>query len=541
MRFRSIFPLLLSLLIATPAASALRIHAPLTVETVPLNRRGNCGGAFVTHALDHVTTPTKLPIGFYDSNGAGLAINDLDEDGLLDIVLANLAGDNVILWNRGGLKFEREALPSAAPARGAAIIDVDADGSLDIVFTQQATAPLYWRNQGEGRFAREVLNGVIYIGYAMNWLDADRDGDLDLLTGSYDVENEKILGQTAPKSGVIYYENLGDRFRATRIAGRSNTLAIWTGFDETGAHRIIIGNDFAVEDKYFTFRGGAWQESEPLAVMPHSTMSYDAADLDNDGAPEIFAVDMKPYADDEATMAQWAPVMDMMLAMPQVEGDPQIMENVLYDFDDGGQLRNIARAAHLDGTGWSWSAKFGDLDNDGFQDLYVVNGMISLELFSHLPGDELVEENQAYRNLLGAGFNAMPGWALNDSASGRGMTMADLDNDGDLDIVVNNLLSPATLFENQLCGGDSIEVDLRQAGLGNSRGIGSRLTLHTSAGAYHRHVSAVSGYLSGESSRLHFGFPAGTTLRRLSIIWNDGEYSEVDELEANTRITLRRN
>ena len=105
-----------------------------------------------------------------------------------------------------------------------AIIDVDADGLLDIVFTQQASAPLFWRNQGEGDFQRELLKGVTYIGYAMNWLDADHDGDLDLLTGSYDVENEKILGQSAPKSGVIYYENLGERFRATRIADRSNTL-----------------------------------------------------------------------------------------------------------------------------------------------------------------------------------------------------------------------------------------------------------------------------------------------------------------------------
>ena len=181
--------------------------------------------------MDHTTTPTKLPIGFYDSNGAGLAVNDLDADGLLDIVLANLAGDNAILWNRGGLRFERQALPSVTPSRGAAIIDVDADGRLDIVFTQQATAPLHWRNHGGGKFERQALTGVSYIAYAMNWLDANRDGDLDLLTGSYDVENEKILGQTAPKAGVIYYENLGDRFRSTRIADRSNTLAIFTGVD----------------------------------------------------------------------------------------------------------------------------------------------------------------------------------------------------------------------------------------------------------------------------------------------------------------------
>jgi len=527
-------------LMAAPVAFALRIHVPVTVEETPLNPRSGCSGAFIAHELDHNTTPSKLPIGFYDSNGAGLAINDLDDDGLLDIVMANLAGDNAIHWNRGGLRFERQALPTATPARGAAILDVDSDGNLDIVFTQQATAPLFWRNQGAGNFEREVLRGVIYNGYAMNWLDADRDGDLDLLTGSYDVEDEKILGQTAPKAGVIYYENRGDRFRATRIADRSNTLAIWTGVDQAGEHQVIIGNDFAVEDKYFAYRGGAFQETEPLAVMPHSTMSYDAADLDNDGAPELFAVDMKPYSDDEAMMAQWAPVMDMMMAMPHVDGDPQIMENVLYSFDEFGRPRNIAPAAQLDGTGWSWSAKFGDLDNDGYQDLYVVNGMISLELFSHLPDNELVEENQAYRNHAGASFEPMPGWALNDKASGRGMSLADLDNDGDLDIVVNNLGRSAKLFENQLCGGGSIEVDLRQRGVGNGRGIGSRLTLYTDSGVYQRDVTAVSGYLSGDSSRAHFGFPSGAMLKRLTIRWNDGEYSEVEDLSANTLITVTR-
>ena len=540
MRFRCLLLLLLALLLAAPMTFALRIHAPVKVHVAPLAPRADCSEAFIAHELDHRTTPTKQPIGFYDSNGAGLAVNDLDDDGLLDIVLPNLGGDNAILWNRGGLQFERQALPSATPARAAAIVDVDGDGLLDIVFSQQASAPLFWRNQGGVDFQREVLKGVIYIGYAMNWLDADRDGDLDLLTGSYDVENEKILGQSAPKSGVIYYENLGDRFRATRIADRSNTLAIWTGANLQGKHEIIIGNDFAVEDKYFSFRDGAWRESEPLDVMPHSTMSYDAADLDNDGAPEIFAVDMKPYTLDEAMIAQWQPVMEMMMAMPHVEGDPQIMENVLYSLDEAGKPQNIARAARLDGTGWSWSAQFGDLDNDGFQDLYVVNGMISLELFSHLPNNELVEENQAYRNLDGGGFAPMPSWSLNDTASGRGMTMADLDNDGDLDIVVNNLLSAAKLFENRLCGGDSIVVDLRQPGVGNGSGIGARLTLYADSGAYHRDVTAVSGYLSGDSSRVHFGFPAGAAPRRLAIRWNDGEYSEVEDLAANSLIAVTR-
>ncbi|MCY3779063.1 MAG: CRTAC1 family protein [Chloroflexi bacterium] len=527
------------LIAASSVVFAIRVYAPVKLESRALNEREACSDEFLARELDHITFASAMPVGYYDSNGAGLAIGDLNKDGLLDIVMANLAGDNHVFWNRGGLQFEREALPSQSPARAAATIDVDGDGCLDIVFTQQATAPLYWRNQGGESFKTQVLNGVSYIGYAMNWLDADRDGDLDLVTGSYDVENEKILGQTAPKAGVIYYENLGGSFHAQRIAGRSNTLAIWTGINRDGEHEIIIGNDFAVVDKTFTFRDDAWQETDALDVMPHSTMSYDSADLDNDGMREVFAVDMKPYADDAETLAQWQPVMDMMMAMPHIEGDPQIMENVLYA-GSGGQPVNIARAMRLDGTGWSWSAKFGDLDNDGYQDLYVVNGMISVELFSHLPNNELVEENQVYRNLSGAGFAPQLGWGLNDRASGRGMSLADLDNDGDLDVVVNNLLSPAMVFENRLCAGPAIEVDLRWKGIGNGAGIGSQLILKTDLGEFRRDVTALSGYLSGESSRVHFGFPVDAALQRLTIIWSDGEVSRIEELGANTLITVTR-
>ena len=237
-------------------AIALRIYQPIAVETVALSPRARCSGRFEAGELDHITQPANRPIGYYDSNGAGLALGDLDQDGLIDIVLANLAGDNAIFWNLGGLRFKKQALPSQAPSRAAAMVDVDGDGWLDIVFTQQVSAPLYWRNLTDERFAIEALPGLSYNGYAMNWLDADADGDMDLVTGSYDVENEKLQGLTAPQSGVVYYENLGDRFRAARLTGRSNTLAIHTALNEAGQYELIIGNDFATPDRYFTFRGG---------------------------------------------------------------------------------------------------------------------------------------------------------------------------------------------------------------------------------------------------------------------------------------------
>ncbi len=165
--------------------------------------------------------------------------------------------------------------------------------------------------------------------------------------------------------------------------------------------------------------------------------------------------------------------------------------------------------------------------------------MAAQELFSHLPGSELVEENQAFRN-DGSRFVPAPNWGLGATAGGRGMSMADLDNDGDLDIVVNNLMAPAVVFENQLCAGAGLEVDLRSPAGANTRGLGARLTLHTSAGTLTREVRSVAGYASGEPARVHFGFPGDSDLQRLDVRWPDGAVSSISQPKPGTLLTITR-
>lgn len=514
----------------------------IEVQTTPLKQQTECLNRFILHQLDHITSVIDQPVGYYDSNGSGVAVNDLNNDGLLDVVLANLAGDNAIFWNRNAMTFKKETLPSQNPSRSVAIVDVDSDGWQDIVFTQQMSPPLYWHNEQGTGFQRQVLQGVSYIGYSMNWTDVDRDGDLDLITGSYDAEVQKISRQFSQTLGVIYYENHGDHFVATRLAHISQALALLvTDINDDGQEDIIVGNDFAIPDQYFSYIDGEWIELPPLDIMPHSTMGFDSADIDNNGRMEFYAVDMKPYSDDANMKAQWRQVQNMMSAIPIEPDDPQIMENVLYAHDTAGNLENIAVDLSLNATGWSWSAKFGDLDNDGFQDLYVVNGMISVELFPYLPNDELVEENQVYQNIAGSQFVPRSDWELNTTASGRGMSMGDLDNDGDLDIVINNLLEKAIVFENQLCTGSSIEVDMQWQDSHNTRAIGSHVVLSTSSGDYRRDIKASSGYLSGDSSRIHIGFPEDTELYRMQISWTDGEQTQLEYISPDTLITVIRN
>ena len=514
----------------------------LSVERIPLVANfERCSGAFKEHTLDHLSTvPGGDNVRMFEANGGGVAINDLDNDGDLDIVLANHAQANTILWNEGQLNFRTERM-DIGDSRAVSILDLDADGWQDIVMSRRVSAPNYWRNQGEGSFALEILPNVTKPLYSINWADFDGDGDLDLVGGTYDAGLLTEFGNEFLQSGnagVYVYVNDAGRFRETRLSLNAQALALAV-LDLNSDNRpdILVGNDFAVPDMIWLKSEYGWERAQPFSTMSHSTMSFDAADIDNNGSFELFSTDMKPYPNE--ALKPWMPVLEAMMSDPHAEGDPQKMENVLQELN-GDSFINSALARGIDATGWSWSAKFGDFDQDGFLDLYVVNGMMEQTTFAHLKNHELVEQNQAFRNDGTGQFEPMPRWKLGVKESGRGMSMADLDGDGDLDIVVNNLRSAAKLFENQLCSGSSLQVDLKWLGTSNVRAIGANLKLHTDSSSYTRDVRAISGYLSGDASRVHFGFPNHETIRLLEIIWPDGAVSKIYDAEPNELLIIYR-
>lgn len=504
---------------------------------------GPCSGSFVTRELPFVATLPGDEARSFDANGAGVAVGDLDGDGWLDLVLAHQNGPNAVLWNQGQLQFRAESLP-ASGSRAVNLVDVDGDDRLDIVFTQRRGGPNWWRNTGDvrERFVREVLPGVASPATVMAWADLHGDARLDLVTGSYDAEllneggNSFLLSSGA---GVYVYTQRDRSFAAERLATKAQALAIALyDLDGDGQRDVLIGNDFAERDGAWLRQGERWVAAEPLRTTSHSTMSFDVGDIDNTGSFALFSTDMKPYNHDVGTLARWQPILATLWSAVPV-GDPQIMENTLQVPDGRGGFRNQAYARGVDATGWSWSGEFGDLDNDGWLDLYVVNGMQEHEIFHYLAGHELVEQNQALRN-TGERFVPQPEWGLGATAGGRGMTMADLDDDGDLDIVVNNLRGPALLFENRLCGGASLAVDLRWPASANTRALGAVVTLRTSAGRLTREVRSTAGYLSGPSPRLHFGFPASAALEALEVRWPDGAVALVDGLRAQTLVEVTR-
>lgn len=529
-----------------PVAAVSVTSEPLAAAAQP------CTDSFAANALPHFTAVNEEIVRMFDANGAGVAAGDLDNDGDLDLLFGNDAEEDTLLWNLGGLRFRAETF-STGKTRDVKLVDVDADGLLDVVLTRNTGSLNYFRNLGaveggEGAtFRRQTLAGVAAPAYATNWGDLDGDGDLDLVTGTYDAGLLTDRGTdyivNASSKGVLFYRNNDGRFSPTVLATAAQALTILLpDLNDDGRLDIQVGNDFLVQDMvWLQSAEGEWVRAEPFATTSHSTMSLDQGDIDNDGRAEIFSADMKPYS--EADMVDMMPVMDDMMegmTRQSVMGDPQAMENMLQVPLGDGSYLNLAPDWGVDATGWSWSGKFGDLDNDGRLDLYVVNGMIEERLFAHMPNHELVEKNQALRNEGGLRFRLMPGWRLDSPLSGRGMVMGDLDGDGDLDIAVNNLRGPAQLYENQLCGGQSVEVDLRMPGGGNTHAVGAQVTLVTDQGNFLRDVRAGSGYLSGDPARLHFGVPAGAILQELQIHWPDGATSSLEAPAANSLITVTR-
>jgi enediyne biosynthesis protein E4 len=536
---------------STNSSRASLPNVPVSVKTSPVLASKTCGTRFLEHDLSHTTVPRLGDRTVYDSNGSGIAVGDLDQDGLSDIVLGNIGGSSSIQWNLGDFKFKSQELLNniglpESQTRAVSLVDVNSDGWLDIVFTHSQGGISAWLNNHKKGFTLETLNGVDFPAYMMIWDDLSGIGKLDLVTASYDALLETELKDSfllSRGAGVVVYKRDGRQFNGRRLAKNSQSLAMAL-FDvnNDGKRDLIVGNDFAVPDLTF-LNGKDWKRAKPFKRTTKNTMGFSSSDIDNDGKLELFATDMKPKMDDEKVIAKWITFMQKTYEKSQYSS-LQRAENVMERRNDDGSFQNIAYELGLDATGWSWSAKFGDLNNDGFEDLYVVNGMIDTQNLKHLPNNELVETNRAYLN-TGGTFSPQPNWNLASDSSGRGMSMTDLNNDGQLDIVVNNLGKPAQVFENQLCGGNSLQVELNWLNSSNTKGIGAKVFLNSSEGTaqlktMQREVLSQSGYLSGNDPRIHFGITKDATIDSLEVVWSDRKRSVIEKPTANSILQISR-
>ncbi len=508
-----------------------------TACTAPVARA--CANSFVRHELNHTTSAGPAGDYVYTSNGSGLAVGDLNQDGLTDIALGNIAAPVSILINQGNFSFAAYQTP-LKDVRALAIVDVDGDGSNELVATRRFQRPVFgtWQNN---TLTLTDMPDVYTAFYAMGWHDLNRDGRLDVVFGTYDTEQLKEQGLIFTQrggGGVFVYYRTDTGYRGERLNNEADALAVaFPDINHDGLNDIVVGNDFNRRDMIWLSTPRGWQADEPFHQTTENTMGMVVADINNDAMFELFATDMKPYDQSTETMAKWLPVMSK-LTRPLSADDPQYPENSLQQYENGA-WRDKAYDLQIDSSGWSWSGKFGDLDNDGWQDLYVVNGMIAKDLFAHLPEKELIESNMLFHNRYGETFEPVD-WGLNDPQSGRGMSMADFNNDGRLDVVINPLNASAMVYENTFCRGQSIRIKLIDTSVANQAAIGATIRVHVGNQIYTRTVTAISGYLSGDDTVVHVGIGDASRIDNIVVIWPDGNASEIDAQPVNATITITR-
>ncbi len=541
----------------------------------------------------------------YFYNGAGVAVGDIDADGLPDLFFVANQQPNRLYRNLGNFRFEditerAGLLDDDASGRrwktGVTMADVNGDGQLDIFVCEigpykhiDGRNRLYI-NLGNGSFEEKAADfGLDIPGYNQHatFFDMDLDGDLDCFllrhsvhsTASYAPAERRQLRDSL--AGDLLLRNDGGRFiDITQQAGiyggamSYGLSAIATDLNGDGWPDIYVGNDFH-ENDYLYLNNGNGTFTEAIATaMPHTsafTMGTDAADINNDGLIDLFSLDMKPWDIAILKASAGADPWNLYAAKLGVGYHYQFPRNALQiqlgrspTNPPRPRFAEIAQLAGVDATDWSWSALLADFDLDGWKDIFITNGIArrpndldylryisneavqqnasDLELANHMPPGQV--PNVAFRNT--GGFfplfeNASRTWGLDLAGYSNGAAWADLDGDGDLDLVVNNLGATATLHRNRAVEkgkGNWLRIQL-EGPTGNRYGIGAEVAVFSGGKMQCQQMITSRGWLSSVEPLLLFGLGSTQTIDSVRIHWPGGASQVIGPLTANYSLTLR--
>jgi hypothetical protein len=538
---------------------------------------------------------------FYD--GGGVAIGDVNNDGKADLFFTGNQVSNKLYLNRGDFAFDdvtERAGVGGDPeewSTGVSMADVNGDGWLDIYVCQvnhkgKRGRNLLYINQGDSTFSEQAERyGLDFEGLSTQaaFFDYDRDGDLDLYLLNHAVHTRDAFRRAwrriidAPRVGDKLYRNDGDRFvDVTRDAGiYSSVLGYGLGvaisdMNHDGWPDIYVGNDFH-ENDYLYFNNGDGTFTEDLyRVIGHtsrSSMGNDVADFNNDGRVDILSLDMMP--EDLATYRQSGGEDAEELA--RIKRDfgygPQHARNTLQlnrgDDRDGYPLfSEIGRYAGVHATDWSWAGLFADLDNDGWKDIFITNGIFRrpndldyVEYISRPDVQRMLTEapieqqlqviermpsvgipNYAFQNQGDLTFsNVATAWGLGQPSFASGAAYGDLDNDGDLDLVTNNVNMPSSVYRNN---SDALHperhaLSVRLVGEGkNTAGIGAKVLIEAGTDRFYQEQSPTRGFQSSVAHTLHVGLGDHERIDSLLVIWPDGRFQHFQDVPVNQPLVL---
>lgn len=508
----------------------------------------------------------------YAYNGGGVAIGDIDNDGLPDIYFTGNQQADRLYRNLGGLRFEDITERAIGPSdrgwrTGVTMADVDADGHLDIHVCRSGpgqdtslTRDLLYMNNGDGTF-REAAHqwGLADTSHATQatFFDMDVDGDLDMYLLVHPPERVRghsnfsalaaVKAHTAPTDRL--YRNDGDRFTDVTYAANVQNFSFGLGvvasdLDRDGRQDIYVANDFDVPDLMYMNAGeGRFMEQAQARTRHHSwfSMGCDIADYDNDARPDIMVVDMVAEDHERSKTNMGSMSRDQFWMLVRGGYFFQYMANTLQRNNGNGTFSDVGQFAGVARTDWSWAPLFADLDNDGWKDLLVTNGFkrdirnndYQQQVYDSLKSAaaffrtlDLVPStrlrNYLFRNRGDLTFaDSSLAWGFDEAVNSNGAAYADLDGDGDLDLVINNLDEAASIFRNNadLLHPENRSLRLELKPLKGRTAIGAQITLRAGGQVQYLELAPTRGYQSSVEPVLHFGLGTVGQVDELEVLW----------------------